>query len=63
MSDGRMVIKMQGFYPIIAFGVILFYMAVVLVIFMYALMIRLLPMQAKIPVVSGSLKRFKAWFR
>ncbi|MBI3611311.1 MAG: hypothetical protein HY204_11520 [Nitrospirae bacterium] len=54
---------MQGFYPIIAFGVILFYMAVVLVIFMYALMIRLLPMQAKIPVVSGSLKRFKAWFR
>ena len=39
--------NMHGLYPIVAFGVILFYLAVVLVIFMYALTIRLVPAKKK----------------
>lgn len=39
--------NLQGFYPLIVFGVILFYMAVVLFFFMYALMIRLVPAQVR----------------
>jgi len=52
---------MKAFYPLIAFGVISFYIAVGLVIFTYAIAIRLLPANVKIPVVSRSLDRIRAW--
>jgi hypothetical protein len=59
----RMVMNMKGFYPLIAFGAISFYIAVGLVIFTYAITIRLLPTKVKIPVVSRSLERIRAWLR
>lgn len=48
---------MKGFYPLIAIGVISFYIAVGLVIFTYAIAIRLLPTKVRIPVVSRSLEK------
>lgn len=59
----RVVMNMQGFHPIIAFGVILLYTAVLLVILTCAIAIRLLPMKARIPVVSGSLEKIRTWLR
>jgi len=52
---------MKGFYPLIAIGVISFYIAVGLVIFTYAIAIRLLPTKAKIPVVGHSLDKIRVW--
>ncbi len=63
MANGRMVMNMQGFYRMIAFGVILFYVAIVLVIFRFALIVRLVPKKVKIPVMNGSLERIRAWLR
>lgn len=54
MAKNRKGINMQGFYPIIVFGVILFYMSVVVMVFMYALTVRLIPARVRIPVVNGS---------
>jgi hypothetical protein len=54
---------MKGYYPLIAFGVISFYIAVGLVIFAYAIAIRLLPAKVKIPVVSRSFEKIRVWLR
>ena len=59
MVHGRAVTAIQGFYPIIAFGVILFYAAVVLVIFTYAIAVRLLPTGVEIPAGRGPLEGIK----
>jgi len=58
-----MVMNMQGFYRMIAFGVILFYMSIMLVIFRFAHIVRLVPMKVKIPAVNRSLERIKTWLR
>ncbi|MBI3995490.1 MAG: hypothetical protein HY349_05900 [Nitrospirae bacterium] len=52
---------MKGFYPLIAFGVISFYITVALVIFAYALMVRLVPTKDKIPIVIRSVERIRTW--
>jgi hypothetical protein len=54
---------MQKFYLLIAFGFILFYVAVVLLIFTYAVVTWLAPMKINHPVVSRSLERVMAWLR
>ena len=59
----RRVMNMKGFYPLIAFGMISFYIAVGLVIFTYAITIRLLPAKVKIPVVGRSLEKIRVWLR
>jgi len=54
---------MQGFYSLITIGVMVFYMAVVLFFFMYALMIRLVPAPVRIPSANRSSQRTfpRAW--
>jgi hypothetical protein len=54
---------MKELYPIIAFGVILFYSAIALFVFVYALVIRLPPLPARLPVVSGALEKIRALLR
>lgn len=54
---------MEGIYPIIAFGIILFYMSVVWVVFIYAVMIRLVPVKVRIPAVNASFHKIRAWLR
>jgi hypothetical protein len=49
MAQGRMVMNMKGFYSVIAISVMVFYMAVVLFFFIYAVMVRLLPTPIKVP--------------
>jgi hypothetical protein len=41
--------NMKGFYSVIAISVMVFYMAVVLFFFIYAVMVRLLPTPIKVP--------------
>jgi hypothetical protein len=55
--------KMKGFFPLIAFGLISFYIVVGLVIFTYAIAIRLFPTKVKIPVVSRSFDKIRVWLR
>jgi hypothetical protein len=57
------VTDLKELYPIIAFGTILFYLTLVLVIFVHALVIRLPPLPVKIPVVSGALEKIRALLR
>lgn len=54
---------MKGFYPLIAFGMISLYIAVGLAVFTYAIAIRRLPAEVKIPVVSRSLEKIRVWLR
>jgi hypothetical protein len=56
-----MVMNMPGFYLAIAFGFILFYMALVLVIFTYAVVNWLASTEIKNPVVSRSLEKISTW--
>jgi hypothetical protein len=63
IAHERMAMNMRDFYPWIAFGLISFYIAVGLVIFAYAIAIRLLPTKVRIPVVSRSLERIRVWLR
>jgi hypothetical protein len=53
MAKKRKGINMQGFYPFIVFGVFLFYMSIVVMVFMYALTVRLIPARVRIPDLNG----------
>jgi hypothetical protein len=57
MAKNRKVMNMQGFSPIIVFGVILFYMSVVVMALMYAMTVRLIPAWVRFPVVNGSSRK------
>jgi len=54
MARERIVMNPQGFYSLIAIGVMVFYMAVVLFFFMFALVVRLVPAPIRIPSASRS---------
>jgi len=48
MAQGRMVMNMHGFYSMIAISIMVFYMAVLLFFFIYAVMVRLVPTPIKV---------------
>jgi len=57
MPHGRPGTRLQTLYPIVVFGVVLFYIGTAILIFLYTLMIRLVPV--KIPTSDVSPDRIK----
>ena len=57
MAKERRVMNMQGFYSWMTIGVMVIYMAVVLLFIMVALMVRLVPAPIRIPSTHRSLQR------
>ncbi|HET6369792.1 MAG TPA: hypothetical protein VFG95_01255 [Nitrospiria bacterium] len=54
---------MKELYPIMAFGTILFYLTLVAVIFVHALVSRLPPLPVRIPAVGVVLEKIKSVLR